>query len=352
MKEVLLENFVTLALVFGFLILLKTGNVFDKKVEKLFALAAICEFALIFIDAADSSMAERTTVNELRYVSSALGYTVRPIALGVFISILLRKRESIIKLWIPIFIVAFFALTNYWTHWMFKFDTNNAFVRGPLGYLPHLLSIGYTAALIYYTVRHINSMDSGEVITVFYISASCTAALIFETFFGGEFLLTGVIICALTVYYTYLYVQVYKTDPVTGVFNRICFNNDTEKRMNKKLGIICVDLNSLKEINDSKGHEEGDLALRTVSKILVNATVNKFRVYRMGGDEFFIIGVNANSNSMINYIKRANAALLKTNYSASFGYSEYTPGNDFQEACVEADKNMYEDKSKHKEHNN
>ncbi len=349
MYDIFMSNFVTVFLVFGFFLLLLTGNVFEKKIERLFAIGAICVFFLVLVDMVDSYLVKQTTLNELRYFTSALGYTVRPITLGVFISILLRKNEHLINLWIPIIIEGIIAMTNYWTHWMFYLDQNNVFYRGPLGYLPHALSLAYMAILIYYAITKFNVTEIGEIFTVFYVIIICLVAMFFETVYSMKYLLTGAIICGCTIYYTYLYVQVYKTDPVTGLFNRRSFNKDTEKRKNKRISVICVDLNNLKQINDTYGHAEGDKALCTIADTLVAVAKNRYRIYRMGGDEFFVIGINKSDKEINSFIDKVRRKLSETSYSASFGYANYTPGDNFEEVCTKADEAMYLDKKKSRE---
>ncbi len=348
MYEIFMSNFVTVFLIFGFVLLLVTGNVFDKNIERLFAIGAGCVFFLVLVDIVDSYLVKQSTLNELRYFTSALGYTVRPIALGVFISILLRKNKDLINLWIPIIVEGIIALTNYWTHWMFYLDQNNVFYRGPLGYLPHALCIAYMILLIYYAITKFNATELGEILTVFYIIIICLVAMFFETVYSMKYLLTGAITCACMVYYTYLYVQVYKTDPVTGLFNRRSFTKDIENRLNKSMIVICVDLNNLKLINDVEGHLSGDKALCAIADTMVDVAKNKFRIYRMGGDEFFAIGVNKSENDAVKFIEKTKKKLNETNYRASFGYSIYNPGDNIEEVCTIADAKMYEDKKKSK----
>ncbi len=344
-----MSNFVTMFLISGFILLLITGNIFDKKIERYFTIGVICVILLIIIDIADSYLSEQSTLNNLRYFTSALGYTIRPIALGVFISILLRKKEDLFLLWLPIIIEGTIALTNYWTHLMFYFDQNNVFYRGPLGYLPHALCVFYMALLIYYAITKFNATELGEILTVIYIITICLIAMFFETVYSMKFLLTGAIVCACTIYYTYLYVQVYKTDPVTGLFNRRSFERDTEKRLKKNLIVICVDLNNLKGINDVEGHISGDVALCVTSEILLKVAGNKYRVYRLGGDEFFVLGVNKTIDDAKEFIRKSKKRLGETKYEASFGLAAYKPGDNFEEVCRIADEEMYKDKKLSKE---
>ncbi len=344
MHEIFMSNFVTMFLISGFILLLATGNVFDSKVEKLFLLGAISVVLLIFVDIADTYFSHQSDLNNFRYWSSALGYTIRPITLGIFISILLRKSKNFFLLWLPILLECIIAMTNYWTHIMFYFDQSNVFYRGPLGLLPHALCLTYMGLLLYYSIKRFNTTDFGEMLLVVYIVGICLIAMYFETFYGMKYLLTGAITCACMVYYTYLYIQIYKMDIVTGLFNRHSFEKDTAKRQNKNMLLICIDVNDLKVINDTEGHSKGDEALCIVADTLQEVANNKYRVYRLGGDEFFVIGVNKSLEDAHKFIDKTKALLNKTKYSASLGFAFYKPGDVFSEACIKADEEMYRDK--------
>ncbi len=349
MYEIFMSNFVTLFLISGFVILRITSDVFNKKIERLFAIGVTCVFLLVLVDITDSYMAHSATLHNARYFSSALGYTIRPIALGVFISILLRRSEQLVNLWIPIIIEGVIAMTNYWTHIMFYFDQNNVFYRGPLGLLPHSLCLVYMALLIYFALKAFNTTEIGEILTVLYIIGICLVAMFFETFFGMKYLLTGAIMCACTIYYTYLYSQIYKMDQLTGTFNRHTFDKDMNKRQKDNMVIVCIDLNDLKVINDTEGHSIGDEALMQTATILQKAAENKFRIYRMGGDEFFAVGYKKSMEDAKVFINRAKTKFGQSKYSASFGAALYKPNDDITTVCEEADKAMYLDKKMNKE---
>ncbi len=344
MYEIFMSNFETLFLISGFILLLSTGNVFSKRIERLFLFGAVCIVTLVLVDIADTTFSQQTTLNTLRYWSSALGYTIRPIALGIFISILLRKSKNYFYLWLPIIIECLIAMTNYWTHLIFYLDVNNTFHRGPLGLLPHALCITYLGLLLYYAIARFKTTDFGEMLLVVYIVAICLIAVFFETVYSMKYLLTGAITCACMVYYTYLYIQIYKTDVVTGLLNRHSFEKDADKRRNKNKVVICIDLNNLKVINDTEGHIKGDEALCTVAEVLLNAADGKYKVYRLGGDEFFVIGVNKSLDDAHKFTDKAKALLNKTKYSASFGTALYKPGDNFTETCKKADEEMYKEK--------
>lgn len=72
----------------------------------------------------------------------------------------------------------------------------------------------------------------------------------------------------LVLYYLFIYTKTAKADTLTGLLNRQCYYADAQKERDRITCVVSVDMNDLKKINDSQGHEAGDLALMTVSKCL------------------------------------------------------------------------------------
>ena len=86
-------------------------------------------------------------------------------------------------------------------------------------------------------------------------------------------------------------------DPLTDLPNRYLMNDRLEqilarsKRSQSIFAIVYLDLNGFKTVNDSYGHEVGDLLLQEVAKRLKNCVRPTDTVARLGGDEFVIIFV-------------------------------------------------------------
>lgn len=84
-------------------------------------------------------------------------------------------------------------------------------------------------------------------------------------------------------------------DPLTLVGNRRYADIDLQIKFNEMrrygwlFGIILVDLDNLKKINDQHGHETGDLSLKMVAKTMLNSVRASDLVCRWGGDEFIAI---------------------------------------------------------------
>jgi diguanylate cyclase (GGDEF)-like protein len=84
-------------------------------------------------------------------------------------------------------------------------------------------------------------------------------------------------------------------DELTGLYNRREFNFRLEEeigrhnRFGHPVGLIALDIDHFKEVNDEYGHQVGDEVLRRVAKLLIATVRSVDQAARMGGDEFFII---------------------------------------------------------------
>lgn len=102
-------------------------------------------------------------------------------------------------------------------------------------------------------------------------------------------------------------------DELTGLKNRSMVNDDLEyalqhaKRSHSKVAIYFIDLNKFKDINDTLGHDVGDEVLVKTSKLLTKTVRRRDNIYRLGGDEFLIIGQEITQNSGV---QRLSSKLL------------------------------------------
>jgi diguanylate cyclase (GGDEF)-like protein/PAS domain S-box-containing protein len=84
-------------------------------------------------------------------------------------------------------------------------------------------------------------------------------------------------------------------DPLTGLPNRLLFNDRlrhaiaTARRDHKRAAVMYIDLDGFKEINDTYGHNVGDLVLQGVAVRLTAALRDEDTISRVGGDEFIIL---------------------------------------------------------------
>ena len=153
-----------------------------------------------------------------------------------------------------------------------------------------------------------------------------------------------------------------RTDPLTGVMNRRGFEEALEVAARgdgfagRSAAIIFADVNGLKRINDSYGHDVGDEILRTVATRITGAVRAEDVVARIGGDEFVVLcGAGAQRRLDADRIAAHIAAALgdpilvgeRAHYiSASLG-SAIAPedGTSGAELLRVADRRMYERKA-------
>lgn len=140
-------------------------------------------------------------------------------------------------------------------------------------------------------------------------------------------------------------------DGMTGLFNRskyLQMSEEVYKKMDR-LGVIFWDINFLKKINDSRGHELGDKLICTVADSFKGISREKEFVYRIGGDEFVMVMPGADEGGVLNKISEWKEFLADVQestdipLSVSVGYA-FGKGADFDVLTKEADKMMYENK--------
>jgi diguanylate cyclase (GGDEF)-like protein len=106
-----------------------------------------------------------------------------------------------------------------------------------------------------------------------------------------------------------------RTDHVTGLSNRRGFLEDGEARLvslkpTEQLGIVLIDLDGFKEVNDSIGHAYGDELLKVVGQRFARRVGNRGTVARLGGDEFaytFVMDAAADPSASAKELARALA---------------------------------------------
>jgi diguanylate cyclase (GGDEF)-like protein len=97
-------------------------------------------------------------------------------------------------------------------------------------------------------------------------------------------------------------------DPLTGLFNRRCFIDKCDQKIkealsnNHKLGLLFLDLDRFKWINDSLGHDYGDSVLIEVANRLLPLIERGVLVSRFGGDEFVLLITNMDCKEDMNTI--------------------------------------------------
>ena len=150
------------------------------------------------------------------------------------------------------------------------------------------------------------------------------------------------------------------TDLLTGLKNRNAFQTDLHNLNVRKLyddyAVIVVDLNNLKGVNDSLGHDEGDAYIVKAAAAIKKLEDEKVVAYRYGGDEFVVL-VRGSGNKDLETCEEEifrNFEPSRKDFSVpvslALGSAKFEAGRDVDLADTQkrADRNMYEDKKRKK----
>ena len=147
-------------------------------------------------------------------------------------------------------------------------------------------------------------------------------------------------------------------DVLTGFSNRRVYEKDVkglaEKPLPDDFAYVSIDLNELKETNDSYGHEAGDKLIIGAAECMAKCFGDKGKTYRIGGDEF--VGLISAGQGEVEALLNDYEQCLKTwsanngiTLTAAYGYvchSEY-PDAGIAELASMADKRMYASKARY-----
>ena len=148
-------------------------------------------------------------------------------------------------------------------------------------------------------------------------------------------------------------------DHLTGLYNRAYFEQkiqEVESTEQFPITLFICDLDGLKLINDSLGHQVGDLLLKAAADTLSKAFIKDTIIARIGGDEFAILLPNTPHLEALATYQRIRVAELEYNeqkhpitltISMGFAVSSLHSTN-MNELFLEADNNMYKEKSRRK----
>ncbi|MBU0596100.1 sensor domain-containing diguanylate cyclase [Candidatus Bipolaricaulota bacterium] len=151
-------------------------------------------------------------------------------------------------------------------------------------------------------------------------------------------------------------------DPLTGLFNRHTLAEILEREVSRAqryqhpIGVLMIDVNRFKEVNDRYGHALGDEVLKAVAEVLCRSVRDSDVVVRYVGDEFLVLLIETDGETdvvrerMIQDMAEASrtATLLDLPISLAIGTAHWMPqdGESIEATLIEADRRMYEAKER------
>ena len=122
----------------------------------------------------------------------------------------------------------------------------------------------------------------------------------------------------------------------------------------KNIGVLSFDLNNLRRINNSMGHEAGDAYIRRFANCLRSAVPKEHFIGRAGGDEFLGITYGLKENQLKQCLANVRSQMAEESkshpdtplsYAVGFSLASDNPGSPMRELFILADKNMYINKN-------
>ena len=144
------------------------------------------------------------------------------------------------------------------------------------------------------------------------------------------------------------------TDPLTSLYNRakaVDILNRLVARSSTEIFSICIcDIDFFKRVNDTYGHDVGDLVLKNIASIFVEKLENKGYCARWGGEEFLLMFPDTNgdtANDELFAIREAikessvNAGDKEVKVTMTFGLTEFNRNQSIDENIKDADNKLY-----------
>jgi diguanylate cyclase (GGDEF)-like protein len=139
-----------------------------------------------------------------------------------------------------------------------------------------------------------------------------------------------------------------RTDPLTGVSNRRALDESLDMmfalmaRYDKSFGIVIVDIDHFKAVNDKHGHLYGDRMLREIAREIDDAVRETDVVTRYGGEEFVVLMPYSNLDGSVAFATRLRASIERNmNLTVSIGVAEAIDGDNGQTLLARADAALY-----------
>ena len=318
----------------------------DKKTIRRMYVLIVGVFLLSIVVFVEFNYAASAEHRSLRIALMAIRYSATPLIIAQVIYTLVKKQPW--QVFIPAIILTVIDVISIFTGIVFSVGEDNVFSRGPLGHLPFIVAGGYGLFLVYLLFKRSNKQWT-EIVPIIFLGVAFASGLIFPFVFGTDYsaLFCPTIAVALFVYYVFSILEQTKKDSLTGLLNRHAFESDIRKNPKEITAVLSIDMNGLKEINDSQGHVAGDDALLTLALCFTHSLKFRESGYRIGGDEFAIICRRISHDELLELVKRIKNLVADTEYNCAIGYS-YNENGEITviEMFKNADEMMYSEKAR------
>jgi len=339
------DHFLTIFLMAGFSMkLAMRKQTRDTQIRYLW-LTVLCVGVLVVADSLEVFAAENPSLRFWRILFSVIGYIVRPVAaLSVMLVVASQISRRKLLLWLPAILNALIMCTAFFSPVAFSYNADYEFIRGPLGYSVFIAGFFYIAMVLWYTNKRFGKGHVWESRVLYLCAISTALSAVVDAIAGGSHLNPAILI-SVVFYYMFIRTQDTNRDSVTNLLNRQSFYEDSELYQPRVTAVASLDMNGLKRLNDTRGHDAGDQALAAIGQCMLASASRSVIPYRMGGDEFAIVFLRQEEDTVRAVMETIQSAVREAGYSVAAGYACRTDRESINELYKLSDQKMYADKA-------
>lgn len=330
------------------------------------AVAAMAEWGAIFLNGAP----EWTRV--LHMIVKAADYICTPIAGALFAALVSERKK---RSWVVsgfLLLHAVFQIVSMFTGWIFYLDEANYYHHGKLYFIYIIVFFFAFAYVIFNFVRYGLKYTRRNFASLVAIVLLAFIGIVFQEFVSSD-IRTAYISLSIGSVLLYIHYIEYgqmtyddafqtqknmlETDQLSGVGSRYAFSQDMEQWEKEPLPadvvVFSADLNYLKIINDTFGHDAGDRMIQQAGQCLLQTFSAYGKTYRTGGDEFIsVIRVEQDKIQQLcnrlEELEREQPTADGNTLSFSYGYAVLAefPALQLEQLMRVADQRMYAMKAK------
>ena len=341
-----LSNYIMVAELLGLWVMLESNVHLKKRTINVTRVVILLIFAEAVCWAVERWTREIGYLTAARLFLAPTIYLLHPIIMIGIMEMADFVKKHRLLLYLPVLISAPLLYTSQWTHLIYWFSPENLYIGAdtPMRYFPYFLFLLYVVLFIGAFTIHYARYGTAERRGIQVSIIAAAVGVVCNIIFSIDADYSTLFASLLLIYYLSLYILTAKEDTLTHLLNRQCYFSDSDKLKDQISAVVSVDMNDLKKINDSQGHDAGDKALKTVADCLTKNRLKNKLVYRIGGDEYAIFYLGASEAAVKNDIESMRKELSKTGYTCAFGY-EMVKEKDIHKAMLVADHEMYSNKA-------
>ncbi len=352
----MLKNYVAtcsidiIALLFLSVILL-SSNMLNNNRKKPFLFGIVLTVIIVFSEAGTIFSADKMGLRSINIFCNVLGFAltpVIPIALIAISDVHIFQKHKLLLL--PTLLNFFAAVFSPLLGSIFSVDANSHYERGHLFFIFIAVYFINLIFLVVNTLRIVKMnhylMKRKMAALSFFTAAGTSIQVLFPSVYSSWHCITF----SLLLYFLLLSEFDSSFDTLTGLYNRATFELAAQQISNRKaFSIIVLDINDFKSINDTYGHDYGDIVLQAVAATIRGSLDSRYACYRVGGDEFYIISRETNPAKIEFQLRNVTNALVEERRddrclpTIAYGYSVFQTGEvlDFHKMLRDADEQMY-----------